>query len=144
LIAMHVRGVLGSSMSWAVRERRCHVDDPVRECQPICLPIRPNRHELVRNVDAEARGGRKMVEDAQGIHELLADPALFWERIDARVFDGEVAGDGFDDGLTRMVILGPRVDLQAWMSDVPEVLDKPSDDLPIGRNPLLLRHAGRF
>jgi len=41
---------------------------------------------------------------------VLADPALVWERIDARVFDGEVAGDGLDDGLTRMVIFGPRVD----------------------------------
>jgi len=75
---------------------------------------------------------------------VLADPALVWERIDARVFDGEVAGDGLDDGLTRMVIFGPRVDFQVRMSDVPEVLDKPPDDLPVGRNSLLLRHADRF
>jgi hypothetical protein len=50
-----------------------------------------------------------VVEDAQRIHELLADPALVWEGVDARVFDGEVAGDGLDDGSARMVILGPRV-----------------------------------
>src|SRR5688572_26008150 len=34
-----------------VRKRRCHVEDPVRERQAIRLPVRPNRHELVRNVD---------------------------------------------------------------------------------------------
>src|SRR5688572_20271012 len=84
----------------------------MRERQAIRLPVRPNRHELVRNVNAQARGGRKVVEDAQRIHELLADPALVWEAVDARVFDGEVAGNGLDDGLARMVILGPRVDLQ--------------------------------
>jgi hypothetical protein len=60
------------------------------------------------------------------------------------VFDGEVAGDGLDDGLPRMVILGPRVDLQVWVSVVPKVLDKLLDDLPVGRNPLLLCHAGGF
>ena len=53
-----------------------------------------------------------MIEDAQRMHELLADPALVWEGVDARVFDGEVARDGLDDGLARMVILRPRVDLQ--------------------------------
>src|SRR5262249_19280293 len=67
-----------------------------------------------------------------------------WERIDARVFDGEVAGDGLDDGLTRMAILGPRVDLQVRMANVPEGLDQPPDDLPVGRNSLLLRHVARF
>jgi len=53
-----------------------------------------------------------VVEDAEGIHELLADPALVCEGVDARMFDREIAGDNLDDGLARMVILGPRVDLQ--------------------------------
>ena len=97
----------------------------MRERQPIGLPIRPNRHELVRNVDAQAGRGRKVVEDTERIHELLADSALVWETVDARVLDCEIAGDGLDDGLARMVILGPRVDLQVWVSVVPEVLDKP-------------------
>jgi hypothetical protein len=70
-----------------VRERRCSVDDPMRECQAIRLPIRSNRYELVRNVDAQARGGRKVLEDAQRIHELLADSALIWEGVDAPLFD---------------------------------------------------------
>jgi hypothetical protein len=39
-----------------------------------------------------------------------------------------------------MVILGPRIDLQVWVSVIPKVLDEPLDDLPIGRNPLLLCH----
>jgi hypothetical protein len=30
------------------------------------------------------------------------------------------------------------------VSVVPEVLDKPLDDLPVGRNPLLLCHTGGF
>jgi hypothetical protein len=53
-----------------------------------------------------------VVEDAEGIHELLADPPLVWKGVDTRVFYREIAGDGLDDRLARMVILGPRVDLE--------------------------------
>jgi hypothetical protein len=51
-----------------------------------------------------------VVEDAEGIHELLADPPLVWKGVDTRVFYREIAG--LDDRLARMVILGPRVDLE--------------------------------
>lgn len=85
-----------------------------------------------------------MIKDANGIHELLADPALVWQGVDARVFYREIASDGLDDGLARMVILRPRVDLEVWVSEVPKVLDKTLDDLPVGRSPLLLYHAGGF
>jgi hypothetical protein len=81
-----------------------------------------------------------VVEDAKRIHELLTDSALVWQGANARVLDCQFAGDGLDDGLARMVILGPRIDLQVWVSVIPKVLDEPLDDLPIGRNPLLLCH----
>lgn len=107
-------------------------DDALR----LRLPIRPKHHELVRNVDAQARCGRKVIENAEGVHELLAHPALVRQGVDARMFYREIAGDGLDDELAWMVILRPRVDLEAWVFVVPKVLHETFDDLPVGRNPL--------
>lgn len=82
-----------------------------------------------------------MIEDAEGVHELLADPALVRQGVDARMFCREIAGNGLYDGLAWMVILRPRVDLDVWVSVVPKVLDETLDDLSVGRNAPLLCHA---
>jgi hypothetical protein len=44
-----------------------------------------------------------VIEDAEGLHELLADPTLVRQGVDARMFYREIAGDGLDDGLAWMV-----------------------------------------
>jgi hypothetical protein len=65
------------------------------------FPVGPDSYEFVGNAEVQMGRDREPLEIRKSVEKLFTDSTLVRQGVDACVLNGEIAGDSFDNRLTR-------------------------------------------